>query len=202
LCSNSSEGSTRVTSTLKWNALDTSTLDKSALHACVIISAHTRFKRMLTSMLFRALACTLWAILKIYRVMESLHACKCQFKIELYRTFILCRISKPKSITMGSTTFIMRPSALHPSTKKILTYCHFILILFYFYTSCDCTPWYFQKWSVNILSPPNNLHVWSSILAKLVSPLLQCISYQKPKIKIVCKMYRRFTWCIKRCYNS
>jgi len=31
---------------------------------------------------------------------------------------VLCRISKPTFITIRSTTFVMRPSILHPSMKK------------------------------------------------------------------------------------
>jgi len=45
-------------------------------------------------------------------------------------TFILCRISKPTFITICSTTFVMEPSILHPSTKKILTGCHFFTFIF------------------------------------------------------------------------
>jgi len=48
----------------------------------------------------------------------------------------LCRISKPTFIIICSTTFVTRPSILHPSTKKILTSHHF-----YFYFHSLCAPW-------------------------------------------------------------
>jgi len=49
----------------------------------------------------------------------------------LIPSYVLCRISKPKFITICSTTFVMQLLILYPLTKiKILTICCFFLFLF------------------------------------------------------------------------